>query len=257
MRHAVVAVLAALVLAGSVGAAGAGDSGSGTVADLLERADAHRDAGRLEAQREVARRALAQAPEDAAALVTLARAHFDLGNAARGESRTRHYEDAVGFARRAAELAPEFARAHLWVAISVGQLALSRRGAAKLALSREVRHAAERTLEIDPDEADALHVLARWHYEAARLAWWERLGAAALGGLPEASLDEAARLLERAIVLEPDESIRHRLLLARVHLEAGRKAAARAELEILLALPPADLDDPARQAEARALLAQR
>jgi tetratricopeptide (TPR) repeat protein len=246
--------LAILVLFGT---AAADDLGGGSVASLLARSDVHRDGGRLDAQLDDARLALERAPDDAEVLVHVARAHFDLGNAARGETRARHYEEAADFARRAAEQAPDYARAHLWVAIAVGKLALTRQGRAKLAASREIRASVERALELDPTEADALHVLARWHYEVATLSWWERVGAAALGGLPEASLDEAVRLLERAIALEPAESIRHRLLLARVHLRAGRTAAARRELEILLGIPVADVDDAARKDEARALLAAR
>jgi tetratricopeptide (TPR) repeat protein len=247
-------MLAIFVLAGAAAADGLGDD---DVARLLARSDAHRDAGRLDAQLADARLALERAPDDAEVGVHLARAHVDLGNAARGEDRTRHYEAAADFARRAAERAPDYARAHLWVAIAVGKLALTRQGRAKLAASREIRAAAERALALDPAEADALHVLARWHYEVARLSWWERVGAAALGGLPEASLEEAVRLLERAIALEPAESIRHRLLLARVHLRAGRVDAARREIEALLRTPVADVDDASRKDEARALLAAR
>jgi tetratricopeptide (TPR) repeat protein len=252
MRPPIVTALAILVL---VGSAAADDLGAGSVAGLLAQADAARDAGRLEAQLDAARLAFAQAPEDAEVLVHMARAHVDLGNATQGEARARHYEDAAGFAHRAADLAPNYARAHLWVAISVGKLALTKGGRAKLAFGREIRREAERALEIDPDEADALLVLARWHYSVATLSWWERAAAAAFGGLPPASLDEAERLLERAISLEPAESIRHRLMLARVQIAAGRPEAARRELETLLELPATDPDDPGRKDEARALLA--
>lgn len=251
MRPSVVTAIAILALFGS---AAADDLGAGSVADLLAQSDADGEAGRLEAQLEAARLALAQAPEDGEVLVHMARAHVDLGDASEGEVQARHYEEAADFAHRSAERAPDYARAHLWVAIAVGKWASTKRGPSRLSYAREIRREAERALEIDPNEARALHLLARWHYAVATMSWWERAAAAAFGGLPPASLDEAARLLERAIAVEP-ASIRHRLLLVRVELAAGRTAAARRELGVLLDLPPSDANDVDRKEEARALLA--
>lgn len=251
--RALLALALALVPMAASGAEG-GEAAEASAPALLEQADAHRDAGRLEAQLKAARQAREAAPESAEALALLARAHYDLGNAAEGEARTRHLERAVRSARRAVEAAPDRAVGHVWLGITLGELALTKGGAEKLELSREIRRAAERALEIDPERADALLVLARWHYEVETLSWWERMGVSALGGLPETSLEEAARLLERATRLEP-ETIRYRLLLARVHLGAGLEGAARKELERSLALPEKDLADAERKAEARELLA--
>jgi tetratricopeptide (TPR) repeat protein len=231
----------------------ADESTPAPVRSLLEEANAHREAGRLDDQLDAARHAHELAPEDVDALLRLARAHYDLGNAAEGEARDRHYAQSATWARRAADVAPERAASQLWVAIAVGKMALAHGGREKLELSREIHDAARRAVFLDPDEADALHVLARWHYEVKTLSWWERAGAEALGGLPDASLDEATRLLERAVALEP-RAIRHRLLLARVHLRAGREGAARVQLDAVLALPGDQPDDPSRKARARELL---
>lgn len=246
-----VAVLLALSLAASASADGEAAS---PVAPLLERADAYREAGRLDAQLDAARRAHKLVPGDVDALLRLARAHYDLGNATQGETRRHHYARSASSARRGAELAPKRADTQLWLAIAVGKMALAHGGREKLALSREVHGAANRAVALDPREANALHVLARWHYEVETLSWWERMGAEALGGLPEASLDEAARLLERAVALEP-KAVRHRLLMAQVHVRAGRDDAAREQLEAVLALPADEPDDPDRKARAREILA--
>lgn len=252
MRRTLGTPLLALALA-LAWAAAAAEGGDASLSTLAERADAQRGEGRLEAQLATAKRAREAAPESAEALALLARAHYDLGDAAQGRERARHLERAVELARRATEVEPERAVGHVWLGITLGELALTKGPREKLALSREVRRAAERAIELDPEAADALLVLAHWHLAVETLAWWERMAVSALGGLPEASLAEATRLLERAVRLEP-ETIRYRLLLARVHEAARRTEAARAELERVLALPQEFLGDAERKEEARALL---
>ncbi len=73
------------------------------------------------------------------------------------------------------------------------------------------------------------------------------------GGLPEASLEESIRFMERAVELAPD-NLNHHLQLGKSYLEADRPEDAREEFRQVLQLPVIEIDDPEYKQEARNLL---
>ena len=164
------------------------------------------------------------------------------------------YEEAVAFALRAVAADSSSAQGWFQYGKAYGRLALFKGGKTKVNMSREVKVAFEKAIEIDPRHAGSLHGLARWHREVANLSWLLKTAAKIIyGGLPSASNEEAVRLFEQAIEIEPD-SITHHLELGKTWLEMKEKEKARAEFELVLALPEGDAEDPEWKVEAEELM---
>ncbi|MEY4688287.1 MAG: hypothetical protein RIR76_2310 [Verrucomicrobiota bacterium] len=195
-------------------------------------------------------------PEDPRILQRLARQHSDLINDLATEAEKRaSVERALGYARRAAALAPNDAECVLSVAICLGKLAVFSGTREKVRLSREMHAEAERALALDPGYAWAHHITGRWHHEVAELGatarWFVKLF---YGGLPGASIAEAIRHLERAAELEPGQ-LKHHLELGFAYRAAGREADARTAFSRGLAMPSGEKHDESAKARARAALA--
>src|SRR5690606_4942988 len=96
-----------------------------------------------------------------------------------------------------------------------------------------------------------------WNAEIMRLGRLERFFARNLlggGVFSQASWNEAARYLERAVALEP-ERITHRVALARVYIDLDSVGRAREQLVMAEQLPLAEFNDAAYKREAAELLA--
>ena len=233
----------------------AGTAEAETAVQLIEQGDLLHDRMDREGSLECYRRALEPDSRNAELLWRLSRAHYDLGKAAEDKDRQgEYYRKAEHYAREAIRVDPRNPRGHLWLSISVGMVALFEGGKEKVELSREVKSEAEKTIELDPAEDIAYHVLARWHFEVATLNWFLRgVAKVVYGGLPPASREESIRLFEKAIELEP-EWIDHHLELGKVYLDMGERDKGRAELGKALSLPVIDIEDPAHKEEAGKIL---
>jgi tetratricopeptide (TPR) repeat protein len=164
------------------------------------------------------------------------------------------YEEAVEYARRAVATDSSSAQGWFQFGKAYGRLALFKGGKTKVNMSKEVKQAFEMAIELDPRHAGSLHGLARWHREVANLSWLLKTAAKIIyGGLPPASNEEAVRLFEQAIEIEP-ETISHHLELGKTWLEMKEKEKARAEFELVLSLPEDDAEDPDWKTEAEELL---
>lgn len=162
--------------------------------------------------------------------------------------------EALVYAKRADQLAPNNAVNVLSLAICYGKIGLFSDTRTKIENARHVREYAERALALDPAYDWAYHVLGRWHYEVAELGATKRfLVRLIYGGLPDASPTEAVRLLERAVALAPD-ALAHHIELGFALLATDQRDRARAEFERGLALPSREKHDEETKARARAAL---
>ncbi|WP_221032273.1 hypothetical protein [Actomonas aquatica] len=195
-------------------------------------------------------------PDDPFILQKIARQYSDAIVDLEDLDRKRAYaEQAITYAKRAAELAPDNAENVLSVAVARGKLATYSDNRTKVKLSREIKTDAERALALDPDYAWAHHVLGRWHREVDDLGSVARFFVSLIyGGLPDASLDDAISHLERAVELEPD-ALAHHLELGFAYQAAGRIAEAQEQLEYGLQLPSQKKHDEIAKARARQQLA--
>lgn len=168
--------------------------GTGPPADaLVLRARERLDWGDWSGALALLRPAMEERREDPAFQSALARAYSELGeDAAAGDDEQDGYvERAVVAARRAVQLAPEWGWPHLDLAAALGKLANAAGPRTRVRLAPEVAREARRALELDPDLWQAHHVLGVWHREIATLGLFEELGAALLGGVPDATLEES------------------------------------------------------------------
>jgi tetratricopeptide (TPR) repeat protein len=175
----------------------------------------------------------------------LARAYVDVGETLSDkEERKAYYKMAESLANHAVEINPEGSKAHLYLSIAIGRVALDAGKKEQVRLSKEVKASVDRALELDPNDDIAWHVLGRWHRKMATLGWVQKKFANIfLGGIPkEASVDSSARCFEKAVAINPDH-INHHLELGLTYEELKEKEKAIKQYELVLNLPKNDADD--------------
>lgn len=191
-------------------------------------------------------------PNDVEILLRISQACSNLIAQARTASEKEIYaRRSLDEAKQALALAPENPKAHLAVAVAYGRLTDFVDNRTKVEYSRYVKAEADTTLELDPKEDFAYHVLGRWNYSVATLNGFMKLIAKYVyGGMPDASLEEAVRDFKKAIELAPERVIHHHEL-ARAYVALGQMDDARAEWEKELTLRPEDNEGVKDQEEAR------
>jgi tetratricopeptide (TPR) repeat protein len=159
---------------------------------------------------------------DVPTLLALARAWFLFGEqrAKSEDYRIAAYARARDYAKRATELAPKNADAHLWYAITLGTWSQAK-GLLRSALAlRNLRREVDTVLRLDPDNIEA-------HIMAGSIA---RELPVVLGG----DRKEAEEHFQTARRLDP-RLTGVRIELAQLYINMGRYAEARRELEAVLA----------------------
>ncbi|MDD4908043.1 MAG: hypothetical protein PHJ00_03170 [Candidatus Omnitrophica bacterium] len=182
--------------------------------------------------------------------------YIKMGIMAKEADKAALYEKAAGFAGRAVEISPDKIEGHVKLAIAKGRLALFKGGKIKVELSKDVKIEAEKALQIDPKNDEALHTLGSWHREVATLPGVLKMFAKMLyGGLPPASKDEAVKYLEEATAVNP-KVVEHHLELGKCYMTVGKWDLARKAWNDCLALKPVEAYDKAFQDEARSLISE-
>ena len=190
-------------------------------------------------------------PNNAEALWRAGAEAVDLGefDDARRDSLYRLGEQ---FARRAVQADPKSSMAHFALAKAIGRRALSLGPRDRVKYAGEVRKEALEALALDSANAGALHVMGMWHANIMRLSGFTRFMAKnLLGGktFNEANWDDAARMMERAVMLEP-ERIVHRLDLAGIYRDRKEDSKAREQYQTALRLRQTDYNDKSYQLQA-------
>ncbi len=148
------------------------------------------------------------------------------------------------FARRAAALAPNDAEAQLSPAISYGKMLPYMTSKDQVAASPLIKAAVDRTLQLDPRNDTAWHILGRWNRVLANVNVVKRvLAKAVYGDLPVTTNQEAEKCLRKAIAINPNR-LMHYIELGRIYAEMGRKEEARANILKGLSMPDKEKDDP-------------
>ena len=211
-----------------------------------------------EAQITLARVETGLPQENAAQLARLSRAWADTVDGSPNHAAAeRAARQALDLAQRAVKADPKNAQAHLALAIACGKWTDFVDAKTKLSLSREIRAEAERAIALDPKLDLAYHVLGRWHLGVATVSPLMRWGAKlTVGALPPASLEEAARNLEKAVELSPKTIIHHQHL-ALAYQALGKRNEAARQWRAVLDLPATDKDDEEAKRQARTALGLR
>ncbi len=156
----------------------------------------------------------------------MARTRYEMGRLADPEEKALElFQEAEQFARAAMHAAPEKSDGYKWLAIALGGQAKYTDTETQVRQSREIKDNIEKAIALAPDDDIAYLVLSRWHYKISDLSFFARTFANIVyGGLPEASLDEAEKLLLHAIELH--DRIAHRYNLAKVYDRMDRREDA-------------------------------
>ncbi|MFB6249910.1 MAG: hypothetical protein ABEL97_15215 [Salinibacter sp.] len=142
--------------------------------------------------------------------------------------------------------------AHLVTALAAGRLTLHVGPSKRVRHSRAVKRHTDRAIALDSTLAPAYHLRGRWHRQVAELGIFVRALVRTLyGGLPDASLEQAARDFRRAIRLE-SKPYNH-LELGKTYLAMGRDDAARAQFRRAVATSGSPFETEHKR-KARALL---
>jgi tetratricopeptide (TPR) repeat protein len=177
------------------------------------------------------------APADDAILWRMARAQYMLARTSTtAEERKTHLQRAETLADRAIEVAPQDDEGYKWLAITLGAQAEDAVIKTQIRFSRRIKEAIDKAIACDPDDDISLLVLSRWHYKIASLGFWTRAVVRLIyGGLPDASFEQAEKLLLQAI--SQQDRITHRYSLAKVYYRMGRRKEALQQLHKALTLP--------------------
>ena len=184
-------------------------------------------------------------PDNVDLLVRIARQYRHLmSDTTSKKEKLRLGNISLQYAQRAAALAPNDAEAQLSPAISYGKMLPYMTSKDQVAASPLIKAAVDRTLQLDPRNDTAWHILGRWNRVLANVNVVKRLLAKAVyGDLPVTTNEEAEKCLRKAIAINPNRLI-HYIELGRIYAEMGRKEEARANILKGLSMPDKEKDDP-------------
>ena len=184
-------------------------------------------------------------PDNVHVLVCIARQYRHLMSDTSSKSeKLRLGNISLEYAGRAATLAPKNAEAQLSPAISYGKMLPFMGSKDQVNASPRIKAAVDRTLQLDPTNDIAWHILGRWHRVLASISVLKRVLAKALyGDLPVTTNEEAEKCLLKAIAINPNR-LMHYIELGRIYAQMGRKEEARKNIQKGLAMPNKDHDDP-------------
>ena len=201
--------------------------------------------------------ALEMEPENVPLLIRIARQYREwMTDTTTRKEQLRLGHLSLGYAERAATLAPEDSEAQLSTAISLGKLLPYQSSREQVDASPRIKVAVDKAIKLDPDNDIAWHVLGRWHQGLADVGKLKRkVGSLLFGELPASTNEEAVICFEKAIALDP-LCLRHHIELGITYAQMGRNAEARKAIEKGLAMPNLEKDDPESKVRGREELAK-
>lgn len=184
-------------------------------------------------------------PDNVRLLIRIARQYRHLmSDTSSKQEKLRLGNISLKFADRAASLAPDNAEAQLSPAISYGKMLPYMSSRDQVNASPRIKAAVDRTLQLDPTNDTAWHMLGRWNRVLANVSGLKRVLAKALyGELPVTTNEAAEKCLLKAIAINPNR-LMHYIELGRLYAQMGRNEEARKYLQKGLAMPNNDHDDP-------------
>ena len=227
------------------------------VSALIQQGDAQVAVHQLRAALENFEKADKLEPDRPDVLVRISQQCGDLIAEAGSPAEARAFaETSLTDAKRAVELAPDNAKAHLCLAIAYGRMTDFTSNRVKIEYSKFIRDETLKSLALDPTDEYAWHVIGRWHAGIAGLNPVLKFFAKIVyGGLPEASYEEAAGYLKKATELAPRRILHHQEL-AKVYVALGKRDLAEKEWQTVLKIPATDADEEKAHREAKEGLGQ-
>ncbi len=155
-----------------------------------------------------------------------------------------YFHKAEYLAKKAIALDDKNAEAHYAYALALGRINENASSKQKIANAKLIKKEADRSVELNPKQAGAYHILGRWH---ATIAGFNAIEKAMIntffGGVPPGgSYEDAIKAFQTAISLEPRNMI-HQYEIANTYYAMGNKIYAKVWLDKAMALPVVSDDD--------------
>ena len=194
-------------------------------------------------------------PNNVRLLVRIARQYRHLMiDASTAKEKLLFGNTAVSYAERAVALSPDDPETQLALAISYGKLLPLVGNEQKIANSRLIKIAVDKSISLDPTNDLSWQVLGRWYLAHAEIGPVKRTFAEIkYGTLPSATYQEAADCFEKAIALNTNR-LMHYIELGRTYAEMGRNDEARELITKGLTMPAIEKDDPETKKVGRQVL---
>jgi tetratricopeptide (TPR) repeat protein len=195
------------------------------------------------------------------ALWKLSRTYIDLGDLVSPKEKDYEaqqkqlYKNAQSYARKAVAANPNDTWGHFYLSASLGMYALMLGKKDQVNMSKEIKTAIDKAIELDPNNDLAYHALGRWQRRMAEIGGAQRLfGSILFGSIPKGSFEESEKALMKAVELKPDY-INHHLELGRTYVSLKKYDLAAQEFQKCLDLNAASSKDSAYKDEAKQELA--
>ena len=201
---------------------------------------------------------LALDPNNVPALVRCAELSAGIGaRQADKKAKKTYYDMSRDYADKALAANPNSADANYARAVAAGkQTEVEPENKKIVANVKDINVYATKALSINPNHGRANYVLGKWHYEMASLMWAKRAALKVFfGGMPEATMEDAIKYMEKTKTLEP-YFVRNFLDLAKAYKYDNKPAKAIEVLNQLTKLPNRTADDATLKAEGKKLLSE-
>ncbi|MEQ8525088.1 tetratricopeptide repeat protein [Gracilimonas sp.] len=156
-----------------------------------------------------------------------------------------NYQKALSYAEKTLKLYPDEGYSHFVYAVSNGRISDVSDSQTRIKKSHLVKKHAEKAVQLLPEYAPAWHLLGLWHSKIANVGSARQFAAGLFSeGLPEgASNQKAVEYMQKAIRIQPEQTLRYKLDLARHYERAGQNTKAIQTLkEIVQIAPNNDID---------------
>ncbi|HSI14310.1 MAG TPA: hypothetical protein VK961_19830 [Chthoniobacter sp.] len=194
-------------------------------------------------------------PQNIGVLLRISKQYSDLIDVTKPEENAKRMADmAMEYGNRALAADPKNAKAHLNIAVSYGHMTDFVGNKTKLEYSKVIHEETLKSIELDPTDDYAWHVLGRWEAGVANVSGvLKALASIVYGGMPKASNEEAVRCFKKAVEIAP-QRLMHHAELAHVYKQMGKRDLELQEWQNTLGIRAQDTDDENYQKEARTAL---
>jgi tetratricopeptide (TPR) repeat protein len=218
---------------------------------LIRKADQLDAQERTDAAIETLKQAEKISPNNPDVLIKLSQDYSDKIDASKDRSqKLAAAKSCLEYAKKAVQAAPNNAAAHVCLSIAYGKMTDFVDNKTKMEYSKVIKAEAEKAIELNPKNDQALLILARWNFDMATLNPILKLIAQSLyGELPPASKEKAMEYFQRAIAAAPGSIIDH-AQYAEALESMGKTSEARAEWQKVRQLKPTGAEDRKYVAEA-------
>lgn len=155
----------------------------------------------------------------------LARCEFQLAKKIKDQK--SEYENLVNVAydhvNKSLELDDKNGLAHKWASILLDTVSTLKGTKERVLQILNVRNHMEKAIEYAPNDPTSYYLLGEWHFGCYKVSWWERkLANIAFGKLPDADMEVALKMFEKAEEVEKDFYSKNKLMLAKTLIELNK-----------------------------------